>query len=75
MILSDKVYNVLKWVCIILAPALITFLTTVFTLLGIPHVEIVTGLIAAVATFIGALIGVSTKQYNKKEAADAESRN
>lgn len=75
MILSDKVYNVLKWVCIILAPALITFLTTVFTLLGIPYVEIVTGLIAAVATFIGALIGVSTKQYNKKEATDAESRN
>ena len=66
MILPDKVYSVLKWLCLIFAPALITFLTTIFTLLQIPNVEIVTGIIAALATFIGALIGVSSKAYNKK---------
>ena len=66
MILPDKVYNVLKWLCLIFAPALITLLTTIFTLYGIPNVEIVTGTIAAIATFIGALIGVSSKAYNKK---------
>lgn len=66
MILPDKIYNVLKWLCLIFAPALITLLTTIFTLYGIPNVEIVTGTIAAIATFIGALIGVSSKAYNKK---------
>ena len=66
MILPDKVYNVLKWLCLIFAPALITLLTTIFTLYGIPNVEIVTGTVAAIATFIGALIGVSSKAYNKK---------
>lgn len=66
MILPDKLYNVLKWLCLIFAPALITLLTTIFTLYGIPNVEIVTGTIAAIATFIGALIGVSSKAYNKK---------
>ena len=66
MILPDKLYNVLKWLCLIFAPALITLLTTIFTLYGIPNVEIVTGTIAALATFIGALIGVSSKAYNKK---------
>lgn len=66
MILPDKIYNVLKWLCLIFAPALITFLTTIFTLYGIPNVEIVTGTIAAIATLIGALIGVSSKAYNKK---------
>lgn len=66
MILPDKIYNVLKWLCLIFAPALITLLTTIFTLYGIPNVEIVTGTIAAIATFVGALIGVSSKAYNKK---------
>lgn len=66
MILPDKIYNVLKWLCLIFAPALITLLTTIFTLYGIPNVEIVTGTIAAIATFIGALIGVSSKAYNKQ---------
>lgn len=66
MILPDKVYNVLKWLCLIFAPALITLLTTIFTLYNIPNVEVVTGTIAAIATFIGALIGVSSKAYKKK---------
>ena len=66
MIIPDKIYNVLKWVCIILVPALNVFLTTIFALYHIPHIEIVVGTISAVATFIGALIGVSTKSYNKK---------
>ena len=66
MILPDKLYNVLKWLCLIFTPALITLLTTIFTLYGIPNVEIVTGTIAAIATFIGALIRVSSKAYNKQ---------
>ena len=66
MIVPDKIYNVLKWLCLIFAPALITLLTTIFTLYGIPNVEIVTGTIAAIATFVGALIGVSSKAYNKQ---------
>ena len=70
MILPDKLYNVLKWLCLIFAPALITLLTTIFTLYKIPNVEIVTGTIAAIATFIGALIGVSTKSYKKKGGAN-----
>lgn len=66
MIIPNKIYNVLKWVLIIFVPALITFLTTIFALYGIPHIEIVVGTISAVATFLGALIGVSTKAYNKQ---------
>lgn len=66
MIIPDKIYNVLKWVCIIFIPALNVFLTTIFALYHIPHIEIVVGTISAIATFVGALIGVSTKSYNKK---------
>ena len=66
MILPDKWYNALKWLCLIFAPALITLVSTIFALYGIPNAELVTGTIGAIATFIGALIGVSTKTYNKK---------
>lgn len=66
MILPDKVYNALKWLCLIFAPALITLLSTIFALYHIPNAEIVCGTISAIATFIGALIGVSSKAYNKK---------
>lgn len=66
MKLSNKVYDILKYFCIIFCPALITFLTVIFNLYGIPNVEIVTGTIAAVATFIGALIGISSINYNKE---------
>ena len=66
MKLPDKVYDVLKWICLIASPAIIAFLTTIFTLYNIPHVEIVTGTIAAVATLIGALIGISSATYKKE---------
>lgn len=66
MILPDKWYSILKWFCLIFTPALITLLSTIFALYHIPNVEIVTGTIGAISTFIGALIGVSTKAYNKK---------
>lgn len=67
MKLPDKIYDLLKWCCLILSPALITLITTIFTLYHIPNAEVVCGTIAAVTTFIGALIGVSTINYNKSD--------
>lgn len=70
MKLPDKLYDILKWACIIASPAIIAFLTTIFTLYKIPGVEVVTGTIAAVATLIGALIGISSVNYSKKGKED-----
>ena len=68
---SGKVYNFLKWFCLIALPAIDTFLLTVLPVLGVADktVSIIVTIISAVATLIGALIGVSTKAYNdsKKE--------
>lgn len=66
MIIPDKIYNILKWLCLIFAPALITLISTLFALYHIEGAEIVCGTIAAVATFVGALIGISSVAYNKK---------
>lgn len=66
-VIPDKIYNILKWILMIVIPALITFLTTIFTLYGIPHLDIVVGTIGAIATFIGACIGISSKAYYSKK--------
>lgn len=62
----DKVYDVLKWLCLIVLPAIVTFLLTVLPALGVSEnsVNVIVTVISAAATLIGALIGVSTKAYN-----------
>lgn len=65
MKLPDNVYNVLKWVTMILLPAVATLYFTLGGIWGFPYVEQIVGTIAAIETFLGALIGISTIQYNK----------
>ena len=71
MKLSNKLYDVLKWVCLIALPATGALYFGLSMLWGFPCGEQVVGTLDLVAAFIGALIGVSTKAY-KKGAADGE---
>lgn len=63
---SGKVYNFLKWFCLIALPAIGVFCSVVLPVIGTPDetTKVITTIIYAVATLIGALIGVSTKTYN-----------
>ena len=65
MILPDKWYNVLKWVCMIALPAIATLWFTLGKIWGFPYLAEVEGTIVAIDTFLGALIGISTLSYNK----------
>ena len=65
MILSDKVYNILKWTLITFVPALILLISTLGTIYGF-DTEIITLTIGAIATFIGSLIGISNYNYKNK---------
>lgn len=69
--IPNKVYDVLKWILLIFVPAFITLLTTLTMVWGwdIPLEAIVTT-ISAIATFLGALIGISTKNYRKSLGDD-----
>lgn len=66
-ILSDKVYDILKWVALILLPALGTLYFGLAGIWGFPYGEQVVGTITVIDTFLGAILGISTVQYNKKE--------
>lgn len=65
MKLNDKVYDVLKWIALICLPALATFYGVLSKIWGLPYGVEIVSTITAVATLIGALIGVSTISYNK----------
>ena len=69
--LPSKLYDWLKWVCVILLPATATLVFSLSAIFEWEWGEIAVGVITAVDTFLGALIGVSTAQYNKsKETED-----
>ena len=63
MALNNKVYNVLKWIALILLPAISTLIMAVGDIWGIQYKEQISLTIAAVDTFIGVLIGISTVSY------------
>ena len=65
MKLPDNVYNSLKWITMILLPAIATLYFALSGIWGFPYAEQIVGTIAAVETFLGALLGISTIQYNK----------
>jgi hypothetical protein len=66
MKLNDKVYDVLKWIALIFLPALAVFYGAVGPVWGWFRSDDVVFTIVAVDTFLGALLGISTAQYNKE---------
>lgn len=62
MKLPNNVYDVLKWTLMIAVPAVITLISTLGTIYSY-DTTIITATIGAVATFVGALIGISNSKY------------
>lgn len=62
---DNRVYDFLKWVCLILLPAVSVLYRALDGSFGWGYSEVVTAVIDAVAVFIGTLIGVSTVAVKK----------
>lgn len=67
MIIPSKIYDVLKWVCMIVLPAIATLWFTLGKVWGFPYLGEIEATIVAIDTFLGAILGVSTIQYNRLE--------
>lgn len=63
--MSNKVYDVLKFVAQILLPALGTLYFALASIWGLPYGEQIVGTITALDTFLGAILGISSAKYNK----------
>ena len=67
MKISNKVYDVLKWVAQYFLPAIGTLYFAISTIWGLPYGEQVVGTITAVDAFLGAILGISSASYYKNE--------
>lgn len=67
MKISNKVYDILKWIAQYLLPALGTFYFALSTIWGFPYGEQVVGTITAIDAFLGAILGLSSATYYKNE--------
>ena len=72
MKMSNKVYDVLKYIALILLPALGTLYFALAKIWGFPYAAEVVGTISAIDAFLGALLKISTDNYNKGETDETE---
>lgn len=62
--LSNKTYDILKYIAQVVLPALGTLYFALSSIWGLSYGEQVVGTITAIDTFLGALLMISTDRYN-----------
>ena len=65
--MSNKVYDVLKFIAQIGLPAIGTLYFALARIWNFPFAEEIVGTITAIDAFLGALLGISTIEYNKRK--------
>lgn len=68
--MSNQVYDVLKYIAQIVLPAIGTLYFALASIWGLPYGEQIVGTITALDAFLGALLGISTMKYNKREGEE-----
>jgi len=63
--MNNKLYDVLKWVAILLLPALATLVAVIGKIWNIPVCDPISQTITALGVFLGAILGISSIQYKK----------
>lgn len=63
--IPNKVYDILKWVALVALDAVGIFYKTIATIWSLPLGDEVLSTCAALSVLVGALIGVSSANYNK----------
>lgn len=65
MKMSNKTYDVLKWIAQLVLPAVGTLYAALSGIWGFSYQEEMMATVLAVDTFLGALLGISSANYNK----------
>lgn len=71
MVINDKTYDILKWVAMIVLPALATLYLGLSNVWGLPYGEEISTTITLVNTFLGAVLMISNTQYKKRVDVNA----
>lgn len=65
--LQNSTYDVLKYIAMIFLPALGTFYFAIAKIWQLPYATEIVGTLSAIDAFMGALLQISTNQYNKEK--------
>ena len=63
--MSNKAYDIIKMISLIAAPA-VTLIAAIITIWDIPYGAQITATLAAIDTFLGALVVILQTNYNKR---------
>lgn len=63
--MSNKVYDILKYLTIVVLPALGALYSGLSKIWGLPYSDAIPETILCICTFLGAVLCISTAQYNK----------
>ena len=63
MKLNNRLYDILKWIALIVLPAIATLYGALAPTWGWPYAEQIVYTITAVDTFLGTILGISNLQY------------
>lgn len=66
MKMSNKVYDILKWIALVALDALGVFYNTIAAIWALPLGDEVLATCAALSLLVGTLIGISSASYNKQ---------
>ena len=64
MKMSNRVYDILKWIALIFLPAVGTLYFALASIWGLPFAEQIVGTVTAFDTFLGVILGISSMRYN-----------
>ena len=67
---NNRVYDVLKWIALVVLPAVATLYGALAPTWGWPYAEQIVYTITAADTFLGTLLGISNLQYKVDKAGE-----
>lgn len=65
--INGKAYDFLKWIALVVLPALSALILTLGITLNWSGAEVVAGVVTAVDTFLGAILGKSASNYHEQQ--------
>ena len=68
--MSNKLYDILKYVAQIILPACATLYFALAGIWGLPYREEIVGTITAIDAFLGVILGISSANYKRNNEAN-----
>lgn len=72
--MSNRLYDVLKYIAQIILPAVATLYLALANIWGLPYGEAISGTIMAVDAFLGVCLGISSANYNKAKNVSVDDK-